>query len=596
MTVTVTDSRGASDSIPVTINVTNVNEAPSFAADTATLSVPENTATNTNIGDPFVATDPDAGTTLTYTLGGTDAASFSIDANTGQLQTNTALDYEGTQKSYTVTVTASDGNLTDSITVTINVTDEPEPTISARTQAVRDKIVEVAKNVVPANERSRIVGPDDVTVEDLKLIKIMRLTNESLDTLAAGDFNGLTGLLTLDLSGGRNPQNPQGNQITDISPLAGLTSLTTLNLNNNSITDISPLDDLKALITLNLNNNSITDISPLDDLKALTTLNLNNNSISGNIPNLRSLTALKTLNLSYNSISGTSELAYLTALTTLDLRSNSISVIPNINTLTALTNLKLKNNPILSYTPLSNLKGVNSNVTIDLNLNNSPPVFKDGENIMTSTTRSVASNARGLTLVGDPVTATDADNDNLTYKLLVGTERHDSTDDFVINFPGDSGGQLRTNSLWNPANKSSFTITIEVQDDGPNKAFTRITVTINITDPPSGNAPPSVETPPVLPETTALLTNYPNPFNPETWIPYQLAKPAEVTLTIYDIRGRVVRTLRLGHQPAGFYQNRSKAAHWDGRNHLGEKVATGVYFYTLKAGDYTATRKLLIRK
>ena len=100
----------------------------------------------------------------------------------------------------------------------------------------------------------------------------------------------------------------------------------------------------------------------------------------------------------------------------------------------------------------------------------------------------------------------------------------------------------------------------------------------------------------LTPKETALFANYPNPFNPETWIPYQLAEPGEVTLTIYDVQGRVVRTLVLGHQPAGFYQSRSKAAHWDGRNHLGEKVATGVYFYTLKAGDYTATRKLLIRK
>ena len=95
---------------------------------------------------------------------------------------------------------------------------------------------------------------------------------------------------------------------------------------------------------------------------------------------------------------------------------------------------------------------------------------------------------------------------------------------------------------------------------------------------------------------TALLANYPNPFNPETWIPYQLAKPAEVTLTIYDIQGVVVRELKLGHQAAGVYQSRSRAIHWDGRNAFGEKVATGVYFYTLKAGDFTATRKMVITK
>ena len=99
-----------------------------------------------------------------------------------------------------------------------------------------------------------------------------------------------------------------------------------------------------------------------------------------------------------------------------------------------------------------------------------------------------------------------------------------------------------------------------------------------------------------LPAETALLTNYPNPFNPETWIPYQLTKPAEVTITIYAVNGQIVRRLALGHQPAGMYQNRSRAAYWDGRNAFGEPVASGVYFYTLTAGEFTATRKMLILK
>ena len=99
-----------------------------------------------------------------------------------------------------------------------------------------------------------------------------------------------------------------------------------------------------------------------------------------------------------------------------------------------------------------------------------------------------------------------------------------------------------------------------------------------------------------IPETTALLPNYPNPFNPETWIPYHLAKDAEVVLRIYDVRGVVVRELMLGHQRAGVYASRVRAAYWDGRNQLGEKVASGLYFYTLTADDFTATRKLLIAK
>ena len=109
----------------------------------------------------------------------------------------------------------------------------------------------------------------------------------------------------------------------------------------------------------------------------------------------------------------------------------------------------------------------------------------------------------------------------------------------------------------------------------------------------------------LIPEETMLLPNYPNPFNPETWIPYQVSEPTEVTLRIYSVNGRLVRTLALGQTPAGIYQSRSRAAYWDGRNDVGESVASGIYFYTLStestrdsvtAGDFTATRKMLIRK
>ena len=100
----------------------------------------------------------------------------------------------------------------------------------------------------------------------------------------------------------------------------------------------------------------------------------------------------------------------------------------------------------------------------------------------------------------------------------------------------------------------------------------------------------------LIPKKTALLRNYPNPFNPETWIPYQLAESAEVTLTIYDTNGRLVRRLAVGHQAAGMYRSRSRAVYWDGRNQLGELVASGLYFYTLTVGEFSATRRMLILK
>ena len=99
-----------------------------------------------------------------------------------------------------------------------------------------------------------------------------------------------------------------------------------------------------------------------------------------------------------------------------------------------------------------------------------------------------------------------------------------------------------------------------------------------------------------LPIPTQLLANYPNPSNPETWIPYQLAKAADVKIYIYATNGRLIKHLDVGHQSAGVYRSRGRAAYWDGRNAFGEPVASGVYFYTFTAGNFMATQKMLIRK
>ena len=99
-----------------------------------------------------------------------------------------------------------------------------------------------------------------------------------------------------------------------------------------------------------------------------------------------------------------------------------------------------------------------------------------------------------------------------------------------------------------------------------------------------------------IPQTTELLANYPNPFNPETWIAYRLAKAANVTLTIYAMSGEAVRTISVGHQRAAVYESKQKSIYWDGRSNTGERVASGVYFYQLKAGDFFATRKMTILK
>ena len=100
----------------------------------------------------------------------------------------------------------------------------------------------------------------------------------------------------------------------------------------------------------------------------------------------------------------------------------------------------------------------------------------------------------------------------------------------------------------------------------------------------------------LIPKQTVLLANYPNPFNPETWLPYQLANDAEIMIRIYSAAGQLVRHLDLGFQQAGYYIGKSRAAYWDGRNDLGERLTSGVYFYQLSTPDSSATRKMVIVK
>ena len=98
------------------------------------------------------------------------------------------------------------------------------------------------------------------------------------------------------------------------------------------------------------------------------------------------------------------------------------------------------------------------------------------------------------------------------------------------------------------------------------------------------------------PKQNLLLQNYPNPFNPETWIPYRLSKAGPVSLSIYDATGELIRTFSLGYQSAGFYENRERAVYWNGRNTLGEPVASGIYFYQLTTPSFQQTRRMLILK
>ena len=311
------------------------NNTPVFTDNNPTTrSIAENTASGQNIGDPVGATDADTGDILTYTLGGTDAASFDIVSTSGQLQTDAALDYE-TKTSYTVTVTVTDdngvSNASATITVTINITDVDEGTsitpVSDRTPEVRDAIVAAVSGVSSAA---------DVTAAHLAAIKgTLNLSYKSISSLASGDFSGLNGLTNLNLTGNRFSSLP-----TDI--FDELSSLTNLNLAWNRFTTLPDglFDGLTALKNLDLVFNKLTSlpVGIFDELTALEELNLGANEFTTLTDGVfDGLTALKILNIYDEDLFTTNQLTSLpagifdelTSLVEIDLNGNKLTSLPD---------------------------------------------------------------------------------------------------------------------------------------------------------------------------------------------------------------------------------------------------------------------------
>ena len=366
--------------------------------------------------------------------------------------------------------------------------------------------------------------------------------------------------------------------VSDLTPLQNLTNLTELWLQDNIISDLTPLQNLTNLTRLHIeetavekNNEDISDLTPLANLTNLTDLWIGNHSITDLTP-LANLTNLRSLNFQGNNVTDLTPLANLTNLDDLWITRNEISDLTPLANLTQLKRLGLSFNNIsdADLTPLANLTnlidlGIGGNGISDLtplaNLTNLKDLWLSYSSITDLTPLKGLANLEDLFLVDNDISEVTSLEGltSLSVLALEGNPIENGTDEDLA--------PLRRLKENNP----SIRIDIDIDAAGS----------------------PSIS---VRPDETALLSNYPNPFNPETWIPYQLAEAADVTLTIYDLQGVVARRLALGHQPAGFYHGRGRAAHWDGRNEIGEKVASGLYFYTFRAGDFTATQKLLIRK
>ena len=503
VTVTATDGDNLSDTTTVTISVTDVNEAPNFATTTATRSVAENTAANTNIGDPLTATDPDTGDTLTYTLGGADAASFSINGTNGQLKTSAALDYEA-KSSYSVTITVSDTKLTDTIDVTINVANVDEnraPSFAEGTSTTRS----IAENTSSGQNIGTALSATDADNDtltyslsgaDADSFSIVN-TSGQLQTSAALDYEtkvSYTVIVSVSDGNGGSDSITVTINVTDVdeTPIDPPLSDRTQQVQNAivaAVPGVSNTDDvtgahLAAITSLDLNNKGIASlkVGDFDGLTNLTYLRLSSNALtplpSGIFDELKKLTQL---DLEYNVLTTLSAGIFdeLSSLTSLNLEFNKISDVSALESLTSLKVLYLMRNPISDYGPLRRLLAATPGLRLDITIPaNNAPVFTDGS----STTRSVAEHTASGTNIGTSVSATDANNNTLTYSLS-GTD----ADAFSI---VSTSGQLQTKAALDYETKVSYTVIVSVSDG--NGGSDSITVTINVIDvneTPANNAP-----------------------------------------------------------------------------------------------------------
>lgn len=343
--------------------------------------------------------------------------------------------------------------------------------------------------------------------------------------------------------------------ITDLTGLEWATNLKTLLLPNNSISDLSPLKGLIHLSWIDLGGNSITDISPLAGLTQLRLLFAGKNSISDITP-LSGLINLTFVTLERNNFSDLSPLAANTGLG----REDAIQV---------------KNNP-LSYR------------TIDTDI---PILRKRGVQVQFTKRprRAEDLNRDGRVDILDLV---------LVAAGLQNEDRNQATDvngDGVVNVQDLVLVAIAFDAAAapSPPPDASHTLTVEMVR-GWLAAARSIKVKDVIVKRGIGVFEQLMQS--LTPRETALLANYPNPFNPETWIPYRLAENADVTLTIFDSNGVLVRRLEVGYQPAGHYTDRHNAAYWDGCNAGGEPVVSGIYFYELATPSFRDSRRMVIVK
>ena len=651
--VTVTISGGGySDTIDVTILVTDVddtqpNNPPIFPSDGTTRAIVEGTLADRNIGAPVSATDPD-GDTLTYSLSeNSDGELFNIDASSGQLKTKAALDHK-TKPQCMVKIEVSDGKGgTDSINVTINVleAERPDPIMFVR----QDGVPESDQTVKPGTfelvmdfgqpmtgfEQTEL-GINDFNT-DATITGWQQSTNgeDYIATVSAPEVGQIT--FTVPANAAQTVANSQGNierlltvfvkvsgelavknsgvppwninqdnRVNSIGVVGATDVLRThaayikasrSDVNQNGSVDLVDMhqvrtnleDDVIVVPDVNLaaalrENLALNPDEPITtwEMETLRILAVPRHEIS-DITGLEHATYLTSLSLQKNSIQDLSPIANLNHLIYLRLNENQIDDVQPLANLESLQRLRLADNPVIDLSPLYPLTQQNL-VDVDLEITEYPPwdVNQDG-----------VRDYRDLNLIIDLWNAY-LENPEDTRGDLNRDGVVDIVDFHIVFYskpgapppPYEIPGLPRGPGIFDTLDRDTLQAqlqTLRAESDGSPKSQQAIAFLERLLV--SGR-----------PQKTQLLANYPNPFNPETWIPYHLAKAADVKITIYNTHGIVVRHLALGHQSAGYYTSHSQAAYWDGCNNLGERVGSGVYFYQLHANYVSPIRKMVILK
>ena len=480
---------------------------------------------------------------------------------------------------------------------------------SLRNQMVPDANLRTALRISLGKETGAAI-----THDDLAMLTNFSAKDASIFVLVGLEF--ATNLEYLSLG---------GNNIADLSPIAGLSKLHTLSLERNNISDITPLARLTNLTSLHLyDNNYISDISPLSALINLDPLYLAGNRVADTSV-LTGLTKLITLHLAVNS-----------HIPLLQDRGVTVSFIDRTPAMIqAISGEEQQGAPSATLLDpfVVEVRDEHGDVFEGVPVTFSVP---DGGGMLSvsETMTDADGRAEGILTLGQrtgtiTVTVSAAEiAERVTFAVVSEATppriRADVNGDGVVNILDLV--EVAANFIKAGENNA------DVNGDGVLNVFDLVQVAGAIG---GGGAAPSVH-PHTLeqlsaadvagwlaqaqglgvgdanlergvrfleqllaaltPEETALLPNYPNPFNPETWIPYHLAHDSEVNITIFDAKGVTVRELALGRQAAGYYADRGSAAYWDGRNEGGESVVSGVYVYRLRAGEYAASRRMVIVK